>query len=546
MIDSVLMIGLWIVVGIAILFTVIPIGNERSTVRRLPWVTFSIMGINTAIFFLTLPLVMRQDANVAHVKHQLETFKQDHPDLMADKTVRNEMLAEGLITADLAQETERYIELDPKARRDYQIWLESPNTAAIKTEFDTLMSDYKVATASDLMYQFGLAPNGEWKFYQLVTSAFMHSGPAHLIFNMIFFFAVAFSLEDLWGRKLFLAFFLMAAAASCVPNILSPLTVPVVGASGAISATMGAFLVRLYKTRIKLFWLSLPLAIPMLAFGKKPFGTIGVRAYIFLPFYFMSQALYWWWSLKIDSTPAVGYSVHLAGFAFGILFAWAIGLTKLEERQINPFIESQVTLAGSKQIAAALEVLDRGDIVTAERGLRDYLNKNQDHIDGILALIQVYQKKQDYKQLNILYGRVIRHHLAHNDREAALYAYDGLLSCFPDSYTDVHISLRDWLAICDYLLESQMNREAAVEYERMAAAYPDDPMIIKGCVQGGEAALATHDNERALRLFQRAGKLHPPPALMSRIDSGMEKCKLRLQIKPTWEKERLKPRHQAG
>ncbi|HEY6327746.1 MAG TPA: hypothetical protein VI756_00295, partial [Blastocatellia bacterium] len=171
MFDGVLMIGLWIVVGIAILFTVIPIGNERSTVRRLPWVTFSIMAINTAVFFLTLPLVTRQNADVAHARRRLEVFNLDHHELLADKTIRDQLLGEGLITLDLAHETEQFIELDPKARRDYQLFLNSPAAATAKTEFDTLMSDYKVATSADLVYQLGLAPNGQWKFYQLVTNA---------------------------------------------------------------------------------------------------------------------------------------------------------------------------------------------------------------------------------------------------------------------------------------------------------------------------------------------------------------------------------------
>ncbi|HUK91622.1 MAG TPA: rhomboid family intramembrane serine protease [Blastocatellia bacterium] len=547
MIDGVLMIALWVVVAIAFLCTVIPIGNERSTVRRLPWVTFSLMAINTAVFFVTLPLTIKQQADVAKAKHELEIFNQEHHELSADKEVRDQMLAEGLITEDDARQTEKFVELDPKAKRDYQIWLQGPGAARLRSEFSARMADLHVATGASLWYQLGLAPNGQWKLHQLVTSAFLHAGPAHLIFNMIFFFAVAYSLEDLWGRRLFLTFYLLGAAVSCVPVLINPITIPAIGASGAISATMGAFLVRLYKTKIRLFWVSLPLAIPMLAFGKKPYGITSISAYVFLPFYFLSQALYWWWSLKLDTTPTVGYSVHLAGFLFGMIFAGLISLTKIEERQINPIIESKVTVEGSRLVNAALEALERGDVVNAEQGLRDFLAKSPDDMNAILALIQVYQRKQDYKQLNAMYGRVIRHHLDHNDREAALYAYDGLLSCFPDGHIDVRIQLRDWLSICEYLEESGMNQEAAVEFDRLSAVHSDDPLIIKGCVQGGESALTAHDNERALRLFERARKLDPSIPMMSRIETGIEKCRRRLDSRPAWEeKASLKPRHISG
>jgi membrane associated rhomboid family serine protease len=546
MIDGFLMIALWVVVAIAFLWTVIPIGNERSTVRRLPWITFSIMAINTAIFFLTLPLVVKQQADVAHTRHELDLFNQDHRELVADKQVRDQLLAEGLITQDEARQTEKFVTLDPKAKRDYQLWLQGPAAARSRAEFEARLTDYKAATAASLQYQLGLAPNGQWQLHQLITSAFLHGGPAHLIFNMVFFFAVAFSLEDLWGRKLFLGFYLLAAAASCIPLLINPIPIPAIGASGAISATMGAFLVRLYKTKIKLFWVSLPLAIPMLAFGKKPFGVISISAYLFLPFYFLSQTLYWWWSLKMDSAPTVGYSVHLAGFCFGVIFAWLVGLTKVEEQQINPKIESKVTFVSPKPVTKALEALDRADIDTAEQALRAYLSGSPDDMNAILALIQVYQHKKDYKQLNTLYGRVIRHHLAKNDKEAALYAYDGLLSSFPDDHIDVRIALQDWLSICDYLIESEMNREAAVEYERLSAAYPDDAMTAKGCVQGAEAALTVHDNERALRLFQKAGRLHPSSALVPRIQSGMDKCKLRLRLNPNRDTKPLESGHLVG
>lgn len=528
MIDGFLMIALWVVVAIAFILTVIPIGNERSTVRRLPWITFSIMAINTAVFFLTLPMVVKQQAEVGRTRKALELFNADHPELKADKKIRDQLLSEGMITQDEAVQTEKFVSLDPKAKRDYELWLQSAAATLSKTQFDTLMTDYQAAMSQSLLYQLGIAPNGHWQLHQLITSAFMHAGPAHLIFNMIFFFAVAFSLEDLWGRKLFLAFYLMAAVASCVPSLINPLPIPCLGASGAISATMGAFLVRLYKTKIKLFWVSLPLAIPMMAFGKKPYGVISVSAYIFLPFYFLSQALYWWWSIKIDAAPTVGYSVHLAGFGFGIIFAWLVGLTKVEEHQINPKIESKVTFAGAKPVTAALEALDSGQVDTAEHALRDFLAANPYDITAILALIQVYQQKNDYKQLNILYGKVIRHHLDKNDKEAALYAYDGLLTSFPDSHTDVRIPARDWMIICDYLFESGMDREAAVEYERLSKAYPDDLTICKGCVQGAEAALAIHDNERALRLLHRAGLLHPAQNLIPRIEAGLDKCRLRM------------------
>src|SRR5262249_62060566 len=104
-------------------------------------------------------------------------------------------------------------------------------------------------------YQFGLAPNGKWKLYQLITCAFIHGGLLHLVFNLLAFFAIAFTLEDLWGRGVFAAFYLFGGAVACLPNLIDPLNVPCIGASGAISAVVGAVFVGVATDRGKrLFW----------------------------------------------------------------------------------------------------------------------------------------------------------------------------------------------------------------------------------------------------------------------------------------------------
>ena len=140
----------------------------------------------------------------------------------------------------------------PEIAAQYKEWLSSSEADGLRFELDEKLAAFKDAAEDSLWYKYGLAPNGNWKVHQLITAAFLHGGTLHLIFNMIFFFAVAFSLEDLWGRGVFLGFYLLGAAAACIPGLISPAAVPSIGASGAISATMGAFLFRLPKTKIKL------------------------------------------------------------------------------------------------------------------------------------------------------------------------------------------------------------------------------------------------------------------------------------------------------
>ena len=81
-------------------------------------------------------------------------------------------------------------------------------------EIKPLLEDYDAADEAHLYNKYGLVRDGKWKMYQLITYSFIHANsrifglifPLHLFFNLITLFAVGFSVEDLWGRDLFLLF----------------------------------------------------------------------------------------------------------------------------------------------------------------------------------------------------------------------------------------------------------------------------------------------------------------------------------------------------
>src|SRR5215467_14277154 len=261
MLDIIFGIALWVVVIIGIFFILIPIGNENSTVRRPPWVTFSIIGLNVVIFFATLPAVSQQAVDVNRTRTALDKFLLDHDELKADPDIRRALQEAGVISRREVDEIDRQLNADPQYKHDWELWLKGSEATTLRTQCRVLLTDYKTATQSSIWYRYGIAPNGNWQIHQLITAAFIHGGISHLLFNMIFLFAVAFSLEDLWGRSLFLLFYLLSSAASVIPILIDPNPVVSFGASGAISATMGAFLVRLYSTKIKIFWISMPLLV---------------------------------------------------------------------------------------------------------------------------------------------------------------------------------------------------------------------------------------------------------------------------------------------
>jgi membrane associated rhomboid family serine protease len=531
-----------ICIFLAIVSSFIPIGNENSTVRRLPWVTFSIMAINVIIFYVTLPVVGAQQSELLKIGTRMEQYVQQHPELLADDGVRKKLTEVGMVSKGEAEAIEEQLQKSPELASQYKEWLSGLDAQRLREELDTKISEFKETARDSLWYKYGLAPNGDWKIYQLITAAFLHGGSMHLFGNMIFFFAVAFSLEDLWGRGVFLGFYLLGAAASCIPSIVSPAGVPSIGASGAISATMGAFLFRLPKTKIKLCCIPgfTPIWWLRLLCGRKKL-IVMVPGYLYLASYFIEQVVYWYFDKKAGSTSNIGYSIHIAGFLFGVGFAFFMKVSRYEEEHINPKIEAMVSFSAAPAVTHALEALDKGDPVMAERKLRAHLIKQPNDTNALLAAIQIYQQTGNFDRLNAMYSRLIRQHLANEDKEAALYAYDSLLSSFPDNNVAPKIAARDWLAICEYLRESDMSREAAVEYERLVKACPDDAIAPRAAIQGGEAALLVADVDRAYRLFQMAEDMHAPEPYGARARMGLEKCIKILQQRPKWTKPATKP-----
>ncbi|MEW6129629.1 MAG: rhomboid family intramembrane serine protease [Acidobacteriota bacterium] len=532
--DVILGLLLLLVVIIQSFFFMVPLGNENSTVRRLPWVTFGLIIINVLIYFGTAPIINAQMQRLQNAQDGIIEVLQKNPKLLKDEKIKTQLIELGLATKEELEDAPMLKYLDEEELNEYGLGYEdeSTNLDALKKineinariSLDEKFLEFKSALADNLSFKLGLAPNGNWKIHQLLSYAFMHGGLLHLFGNMIFFFAVAFSLEDLWGRGLFLGFYLGACIVSCLPFVFSPSNVPLIGASGAISGVMGAFLIRLYKTRIRVGYLILAFWWLIFMMRKKPWGIIHLPAYVFLPYLFLVDLLMVWYFKKSGVVSNVAHSVHIAGFLFGVAFAFVIKKASIEEKYINPAIEAKISFTGSAAVTQALDMMDQGNAYGAEQTLKAHLMNRPNDVDALMTLAQVYQRTERYNLMNDAYASVIRLHIANNDKESALYIYDSLLSGFPEDAVNVRLPVRDWMSICEYLREIGMVREAGFEYERLAKACPNDPLSVRACIQGAETALTDGDQDRAFRLFEMALSRNPSPVYESRIRLGMEKC----------------------
>lgn len=154
--------------------------------------------------------------------------------------------------------------------------------------------------------RFGYEP-GSGLNSRLVTSAFVHSGWLHLIGNMLFLWLAGAALEDRWGALRFAAFYVAGAAAATLGFSFlysGPPTV-LVGASGAISALMGAFLVHFARMQIHFAYVFF-----------RGVGTFDAVAYVALPLWLGEQLLSAW-SQDASGVSSVAFTAHITGFLFG-------------------------------------------------------------------------------------------------------------------------------------------------------------------------------------------------------------------------------------
>ncbi len=144
-----------------------------------------------------------------------------------------------------------------------------------------------------------------------LISMFLHGGWMHLIGNMLYLAVFGRNVEDSMGHGRYLAFYLIcglvAAATHIAFNATSP--VPTVGASGAISGVLGAFLVLYPRTTVRMF---------VFIF------VIRIRAWLVLVYWFALQALGGLSELnQISPTVSGGTAVwaHVGGFLAGVALA---------------------------------------------------------------------------------------------------------------------------------------------------------------------------------------------------------------------------------
>ena len=156
----------------------------------------------------------------------------------------------------------------------------------------------------------------------IFTSMFLHAGLSHLLGNMLYLWIFGDNVEDRIGHFWYLVFYLAGGIVAAFAHVaLNPNSViPTVGASGAIAAVLGAYLILFPQVKVLTF-------VPIGFFLRLTL----LPASLLLGFWFVLQLFNGLLTLGLADMGGTAFWAHIGGFVFGVLVAWLINAKQLGE-----------------------------------------------------------------------------------------------------------------------------------------------------------------------------------------------------------------------
>ncbi len=381
----------------------------------------------------------------------------------------------------------------------------------LQSEMDSLNTQFVNLSKSSITEQYAFVPAHPQPISYL-TANFLHGGWLHLIGNMWFLWLAGFVLEDVWGRWVFSVFYLIAGAAALQfwawsnPGSITP----TLGASGAVAALMGAFLVRFPKMKIEMAWLFF--------FRLYRFKA---AAYWLLPLWLFTEIFYG--SLS-GSSGGVAHWAHVGGFLFGALAALAIQHSGLEQKA-NKAIEEQLGWTNDPELEQASGMMEHGQLAEALALLTHYVAAKPNSLDAWNLMRQIYARQNNTKDYLEATVKTCELHLRAHEIEAAFQDYAE----FTD-FGGSKMPAAAWLDLCKGAEEMHDFERAFGEYQHLAQRYPVERQALTAQLSAARLCLKRLNRPQdALALYQAAAA-SPIPHLdwEQHIQAGIKDAKAAL------------------
>jgi membrane associated rhomboid family serine protease len=490
----------------------IPLRHENMEGRRWPVVSIALVVLNFGIFLATRGQIDNENPQRTEVRAHILILAATHPELNQPPNV------EQLVTKFKANNPGTWKEAQAETRQLADAWdarmRMMQDESALQQEMDSLAEQWTALEKSGFLEQYAFVP-AHPTAVSYVTANFLHAGWLHLIGNMWFLWLAGAILEDTWGRIIYPLFYLAAGAAALMFHAwLTPgSSIPTIGASGAVAALMGAFLIRFPKTKIEVALVLGLRSLSNLALGK------GIRfkaaSYWLLPMWLLMEILS---GTVFGPYSGVAHWAHVGGFVFGAVVALGLRYSGLEHKA-NAAIEAKVTWTADAGIVEATEQMEHGKLDEAIATLKGYVATKPDSTEAYTLLQQVYWRKNDIPSYQNAIIKLCQLHLKAQNAEAAWHDYEEYTNSGGRS-----MPAASWLELCR-IAEGQQNYDRAVsEYENLAKAYPAEKQALLALLSAGRLALKQLNRPSDALLYYKAAKASKVPHLdwESNIQAGIQ------------------------
>jgi len=200
--------------------------------------------------------------------------------------------------------------------------------------------------SQDFVMSYGAVPaliEQNQRMFTIITSMFLHGGFMHIAGNMLFLWRFGDNIEKVMGSLLYLVFYMVGGVAALMAHLMTNhgSMMPCVGASGAISAIMGAYLVMFPKNKVRVLWLG---------YG---FGMSEVSALYFLGIWGAMQFVNGLGALG-GMASGVAFWAHIGGFVAGAVLGYffrnkanSMQKISLDENRQQNFLDNSSRNRGS-------------------------------------------------------------------------------------------------------------------------------------------------------------------------------------------------------
>lgn len=464
----------------------IPTGHENLEGRRWPWITIGIIAINLIVFGITYSGLEADSQRVGELRLKTLLLTAYHRDVELSEEQRQ--FVESYKKTN-PKTWERMEEPDRRPESNWDLEMREYDRSQVNKELSQLDSAYKEIQSTSVIEKYAFYPSKR-ETLTYITSSFLHAGWFHIIFNMWFLWLAGSVTEDAWGRIAYAIFYTAACFMALFAHTAAhPDTWRgVIGASGAVSALLGAFLVRNFKTKINFMLIFFWGFIPRFYHFKSP-------AWLMLPLWLLTQLF---WGSMLGENSGVAYWSHVGGFAFGTVVALGLKFTGFEKK-MDAAIEAEVGWSTDPRIVEAGELITRDPNGAIER-LQSVLAEQPENVDALALIARAYRQVNRIEEHRATLGVLVKLHIKKRDFDHALMEFDEFLHSGGENFPAA-----EWLAICRHLENVPNYERAAAEYEAYAKAYPAERMSVYALVAAARINLKNLSNKsEAARLYRAA------------------------------------------